>query len=783
MSRGSLWLCWMAVPFGIALSTCFGCIMYSEATPGDDAGLARLIVSAGALEPAFAPGTTTYSVRLPAGTSSFTVTASASDSSATMVLQQDGNAPATLRNGVACNALSAPEAGGSSNVVLRVTAEDGVARRRYLLNVSLETASPSDDATLSALTVNAGRLTPIFAPDTADYAVELPYEALAFTVTPSARSSSASITLRQDFGAFASVQSGTACAALAAPAIGSSTSIEIRVTAQDGTAVRTYTLAVTAKGLEVASAPTLHLIGDATVANDDPMHPDWRGWGQELPPLLTGNLRFLNAAAGGQSSKTFYLDGHWASVKSKVKPGDFILIQFGHEDERDNGLEGSSGVGTDAWGSYHWYLSQYVEEARALKATAVLLTPVVRRQFSGNALTSAAAHDLTGNGTAVGNANYSAAVKDVGAVKSVPVIDLTSATKALVEQYGSADSKSILYASTDDSHLQAKGAALFARLAVKGLIAGGILVPYLNPTAALVLRPTALDFGSLSVGTSVDKPMSMAGLLLAPAAGAVTVSAPAGFLAGADCKGAFTTSLQIPYTGGELPPTHICARFAPSAALTYSGTLEIALDSGATQAVAVTGVGAAPPPTESSALYNLTSDTACAVSGPVSCARERLSGLSVDGYAFPNSVSTLWISDTGATLTPTSTTTQRLTTPDRYWPVEFDINPGRFAEFAVSPAQGKTLSVDRITLWIGSAGGRSMGYRILYSTESNFANPAPLLASTSNAKNTMVFRALSQSIRVNSGKALYLRIYPWNSAAALGRYLCLQGLEIHGTAQ
>jgi hypothetical protein len=95
--------------------------------------------------------------------------------------------------------------------------------------------------------------------------------------------------------------------------------------------------------------------------------------------------------------------------------------------------KGPSGIGTAAFGAYHDYLTKYVDETRALGAIPILFTPIVRLEWDGASSSATGCHDLTGNGTAVGDANYPEAMRDVATALKVPLVDLTLTTKALAE--------------------------------------------------------------------------------------------------------------------------------------------------------------------------------------------------------------------------------------------------------------------------------------------------------------------------------------------------------------
>jgi lysophospholipase L1-like esterase len=493
-----------------------------------------------------------------------------------------------------------------------------------------------------------------------------------------------------------------------------------------------------------------------------------------FPQFITDStVQSSNAARNGRSSKSFYLEGLWAAVKALIVPGDYVLIQFAHNDEADGGIEGPGGIGTAAFGAFHDYLTMYVTETRAVGGIPILVTPIVRRYFSGATLTPTGLHNLTGNGIAVGNADYVAAMKDVATLTSCPLIDMTASTRALVEQYGPTNSKAIIYVPIDDTHLQPLGATLFAQLVVSEMISKNILAPYLNPAADLVVSPTALAFGSRYVSTVLDEPLSVTGLSLTPADGNVTLTAPDGFLVAAAAAGPFTPTLVIPYTGGKLSPVNVVVRFQPTAVQGYSGNLVVKPDGGNAKNVALSGDGlAAPAGVSESVVYALTADTSCSsVTGFTTCAPESFSGTYVKNYA---AVGTFPVSQRVSIL--------NAVTPDS-WPAEIDINPTRFVQFAVTPAAGRTFVVDTISLDAGPAGGSGMGFRVFYSKVADFSTSTVLGNFPSNVSNTMTLFSFSPIVPLAANETFYVRVYPWYNAVATAKYLCLQTLTIHGTAQ
>lgn len=123
--------------------------------------------------------------------------------------------------------------------------------------------------------------------------------------------------------------------------------------------------------------PTIYIIGDSTAAEKKiSTGTTERGWGMVLQGFLDEGVRVENHAVNGRSSKSFYAEGKWKAVVEKLKPGDYVVIQFGHNDEKPQ-PERHTDVGT----TFDAHLAQYCREVKAKGATPILMSPVVRRNF------------------------------------------------------------------------------------------------------------------------------------------------------------------------------------------------------------------------------------------------------------------------------------------------------------------------------------------------------------------------------------------------------------------
>src|ERR1017187_5298120 len=126
---------------------------------------------------------------------------------------------------------------------------------------------------------------------------------------------------------------------------------------------------------------TIFLVGDSTMADKPliPANPE-RGWGQMLPMYFKDGVRIENHAVNGRSSKSFLDEGRWEPVLNQLKPGDYVIIEFGHNDKKKNAPKRY----TEPFGGFKTDLAMFVSETRAHRATPILATPVARRKFDDN---------------------------------------------------------------------------------------------------------------------------------------------------------------------------------------------------------------------------------------------------------------------------------------------------------------------------------------------------------------------------------------------------------------
>lgn len=215
-----------------------------------------------------------------------------------------------------------------------------------------------------------------------------------------------------------------------------------------------------------APAVNVYLIGDSTMA-DKPtpeVNPE-RGWGQLLPRFFDDHVAIHNAAVNGRSTKSFIDEGRWSAVLGQLRAGDYILIEFGHNDEKTEDTSRYAAPQT----AYRRNLERFVTETRSKGARPILFTPIVRRKFDAHG----ALQDTHGE--------YPVVVRDVAARLRVPLVDLLALTDTLVRSAGPEDSKRLyvwvapgtpgMYPEgrQDDTHLSVAGATAVAKLAARAL--------------------------------------------------------------------------------------------------------------------------------------------------------------------------------------------------------------------------------------------------------------------------------------------------------------------------
>jgi lysophospholipase L1-like esterase len=240
-------------------------------------------------------------------------------------------------------------------------------------------------------------------------------------------------------------------------------------------------------------SPSILIASDSTAADWPEKSYPQTGWGQMLRCALVPGVTLQNFAIGGRSTRTFLSEGRWDKVMAAAKPGDTVLIQFGHNDADRSKPERF----TRAWTDYRDNLTRFVWMVRGAKAVPVLITPVARHSFNDRGLAQA---DF---------AEYSDVVREVAAKTGTPLIDLESLSRTWLDKVGpqaslayylhftAAQAPNFPQGIDDNTHFSELGARGVANLVAGALV--GLNLPVsaeILPDRPDLIRTTPLGRGA-----------------------------------------------------------------------------------------------------------------------------------------------------------------------------------------------------------------------------------------------------------------------------------------------
>lgn len=204
---------------------------------------------------------------------------------------------------------------------------------------------------------------------------------------------------------------------------------------------------------------TIVIVGDSTACNYDASRAPRMGWGQTLDRFFNDQVTIRNHASSGRSSKSFISEGKMDRALADLKAGDYLLIQFGHNDSKRD----DQARYTEPFTTYKETLTKYVVGAQEKGANPILITPIERRSFSGS--TAKTSHG-----------QYPAAMRELAAQLEIPLVDLTTISIALYNEAGPEGTKDLFLflnpgehknypeGITDNTHLQEAGAVKICEL-------------------------------------------------------------------------------------------------------------------------------------------------------------------------------------------------------------------------------------------------------------------------------------------------------------------------------
>ena len=565
---------------------------------------------------------------------------------------------------------------------------------------------------------------------------------------------------------------------------------------------------VTMGALQVQAAKKVHTLGDSTMAPYDESATVTRGWGMYFGNFLTNGWTSINYAKGGRDSRGGY-EELWQTAKKNVTAGDYVIITFGHNDEKNSGMDGyelkayyeSIGDATKAAAvdlrgtvpstTYKEWLGKIVDEAKALGATPIICSPVCRSYFDGSKIRRNGRHDLGDSFSVLTSGgikekqsvpaddhtmDYAYHSQKLAEEKGVSFIDLTTSTAELYESYGDAKCHEYLFDGEGSTHFNTTGAVLVARECARLMKAQGILTDAITLPTDLTVAPSTGDFGEAYKGQTLQKEFTLNGFGLSPETGTVSVTATDGIELSFDKK-EWQTTLSADYSGSTLVKT-----FYAQVTLTTdgetTGTITVRQDDKTIEipvkATAVTLEGG----TEVKAYWRLEKDDAYELTGPATPIAQTFQGMYVQRYSNPNA-KTVWPEWTGY---DASRKMQRDLLTGDAWPAdEIDDNPERYIQWGIKPAVGTELKIDQISLFASGCGGNGMCCHIYYSTD-NFETRTTIFEMKSMPANNPQYVEAKPVLTVKEGQELLVRVYPWYNGAASGKTICLSDLTIHGMA-
>ena len=561
----------------------------------------------------------------------------------------------------------------------------------------------------------------------------------------------------------------------------------------------------------------VHTIGDSTMAEYDESTTDKRGWGMYLgsffePSFVTVN----NRGKSGADTRGFYTGAaYWPSVKTQMSAGDYLLIQFAHNDEgNDSNLSGLDNLeyaayckehslpaptdarGTNPQTTYRDFLRLFIDEARELGVNPVLVGPICRAYFSGNTITRKGQHDLGDKFAKIENGelkqnqsvpatdlsmSYVEAMRVVAAEKNVPFIDLTEATRELYLSYGESQCLELLFCTGDKTHTNAMGGNLVARAAAQLLKNAGVLAEYINIPTDITANPSAINIGETYCSVPQNKEFLLTGYGLEPAAGTVSLSASANLQLSLD-KETYASTAQASYEGGSMFQKVFVRANYTTGGLHYDtvyitsgehtvtvpvSAMALSLDGGAPVS-AFWAIGAKPVP-------------APVVEGPIS-AEFTMSQMACIDY---NASKNYFVDGDSTTIVLARFHNSADGSARTPWPAgEIDENASRYLDFAITAPAAMDVRITRIAMEIAADGTSTMCYHLNTGFGDAFTGVTTIAEKRNMPSRVIEHVDLTPTLTIPAGEVLHVRILPWHDygEAKDSKYIGLRNVKIEGMA-
>ena len=559
-------------------------------------------------------------------------------------------------------------------------------------------------------------------------------------------------------------------------------------------------------------AVKVHTIGDSTMAEYDENTTDKRGWGMYLgsffdPAFVTVN----NRGKSGADTRSFYTGaGYWPSVKSQMSAGDYLIIQFAHNDEgtvtygmdnleyaaycQEHNLPAPTDArGTNPQTTYREYLRLFIDEARALGVNPILVGPICRKYFSGNTIRRNGQHDLGDKFSKIENGvlyenqsvpasdlsmSYVEAMRIVAEEKGVPFIDLTAATRDMYLEYGEAQCTQLLFCTGDNTHTNAMGGNLIARQAAQMMKEAGILAEYITIPTSITANPTSIAIGETYSGVAQNKEFLLTGFGLEPASGTVELNATGALTISTD-KENYSKTLSVNYAGSTLfQKIYVRASYenegenndsivitSGEAHLSVPVSASVISLAGGSAVSATWAINAKPVPE-------------AVVSGPISAAFTMSYMMAADvksefSDGTANDIAMVRFHNADASGAKTA------------WPAgEIDENASRYLDFAITAPATMEIRITGISMDIASHSTSTMCYHINTGFGDGFTDVKTIAEKVNMTNKTIEHLAITPTLTIAAGETLHVRILPWHDLgeAKSGKYICVKNVVIEGQA-
>ena len=570
----------------------------------------------------------------------------------------------------------------------------------------------------------------------------------------------------------------------------------------------------------------IHTIGDSTMETYDESATDKRGWATYLGAFFDASaVTVNNRGKSGCSSRTFYTGAaQWGTVPQQFSAGDYLIIQFAHNDEKNDGMDVDTlnayytsighALETDLRGThpqttYKEFLRKYINEARAAQVNPILMAPVARKYFNGTtAIKRSGLHDLGDKFWRIENGvlnekasvpasdksmDYVQAMREVAAEMNVPFLDMTTSSAEIYLQYGEAQCTELLFCKGDNTHFATMGANLIARRAAQ-MIKDSIpaLAPYVSIPTSITVTPTELNLGEVYCGISITREVLLTGFGLQPETGTVSISATDNLQLSLDNE-TFVSSADASYAGATLfQRVYVRANYTEEGAQDDT----IYISSGAThlEVPVIASTLSLEGGTVVQAKWTLAAKPsslplAAVCEGPISGEMTLSQIIAADTKSDA-------IDSEGNTTTVVRFHNADAAGKKADWPSdEIDENASRYIDFAISAPSTLEVRVTSISLQIGAYSTGFMKCHINTGFGTNFTDVHTIyeasqtaLPNTSpdksgNPGSPLLALNLTPTLTIPAGNTLHVRVLPWHEhTSGSGKYICLKDVVINGMA-